>query len=55
MCRCHQKDGIKTLHVMACCRLTYMKYINPDGSVDEIALKKFREEAQSIPDVDNNK
>jgi hypothetical protein len=43
-CRCHQKEGIKTLHHMPCCPLVHKKYINQDGAIDEPLLNKFREE-----------
>jgi hypothetical protein len=47
MCRCHQKEGIKVLHFMPCCDLSQKKYINPDGSIDEIALKKAEKESKN--------
>jgi len=37
MCDCH-KDGSGVMHVVGCCRLTYRKYINEDGTLDEDRL-----------------
>jgi hypothetical protein len=39
-CSCHIK-GVTTMHFMACCEYTYMKYLNIDGSVDIEAYKKI--------------
>jgi len=33
-CDCHKK-GNAVMHFAACCDLTYEKYINEDGSIDE--------------------
>jgi hypothetical protein len=40
-CGCHIK-GVVMMHCMPCCDLTYEKYINTDGSLDEDALHKAR-------------
>ena len=32
-CECHKK-GQTIMHFMACCELTYEKYLNEDGSLD---------------------
>jgi len=37
MCDCH-KDGSQLHHFMPCCSLTYKKYINADGTLDEERL-----------------
>ncbi len=37
-CECHIK-GTSVLHFMACCAHSYLKYINPDGTIDFTACK----------------
>lgn len=38
-CCCHEK-GVRVSHIMPCCDLTYVKYINEDGSIDREAINK---------------
>src|ERR1035437_2446636 len=41
MCHCHKK-GIVVMHFTSCCRFTYQKYINKDGSIDHEVLNAFQ-------------
>jgi hypothetical protein len=41
-CLCHEK-GAEVMHFMPCCEYTYGKYINEDGSIDEIEYTKVKE------------
>ena len=42
-CECHKKD-VTAMHFMACCYLTYEKYLDNDGTVDNELYDKLRME-----------
>lgn len=41
-CECHKK-GVSVRHCMPCCELTYVQYINKDGSIDNEVIKQHNE------------
>lgn len=44
ICRCHcHVKGSAVMHFMPCCRFTYEKYLNEDGSIDLEVYKKLVE------------
>ena len=45
MCICHDKGGM-CMHAIPCCDLTYVQYINADGSIDFEIYNKAKENVQ---------
>jgi hypothetical protein len=45
-CRCH-REGMKVMHFSACCNRTYAKYLNNDGSENELKVFEIKREEMS--------
>ena len=44
-CPCH-KEGVEMMHMVACCNLTYEKYINKENKISEKKLIEIFEKIE---------
>lgn len=45
-CPCHRKH-MMMLHMFPCCKLSYKKYLNDDGSFDQVAYDALTREKEN--------